>query len=58
MKKVAYLREKNKLKTLPQEVQETILGILQELEIQYGKERNHKYDGGYIIVVEKKINGK
>ncbi|AVQ37751.1 hypothetical protein C7M56_03260 [Clostridium botulinum] len=55
MMEIAYLREKEILKTIPQEVQETILGILQILDIEYGANRNkYKDDGGYVIIVEKK----
>lgn len=55
MIKLAYSKEKNKLKTIPQEVQDTILGILQVLESEYGANRDiYEDDGGYVIVVEKK----
>lgn len=51
---VSYLREKEILKTIPQEVQETIEGILQILDSQYGDDRNKYEDAGsYVVVVEK-----
>lgn len=54
MIEIAYLREDSKIKTMPQEVQETILGILQILDTEYGDNRNkYEDDGGYIVVVEK-----
>lgn len=53
MIEIAYLREKNKIKAMPQEVQETIFGILQVLESEYGKDRKCEDYGGYILVVEK-----
>jgi hypothetical protein len=56
MIKLAYLKEKDKLKAMPQEVQDTILGILQILDSEYGKDRNFKDDGGYVIVVEKEAD--
>lgn len=54
MIEVSHLSEKEILKTIPQEVQETIEGILLILDSQYGGDRN-KYgdDGGYVVVVEK-----
>ena len=54
MIEIAYSREKDKLKAIPQEVQETIEGILQILDTEYGADRNrYEDDGGYVIVVEK-----
>jgi hypothetical protein len=52
MIEIAYLKEKDKIKSMPQEVQETILGILQVLELEYGKDRKYEDDGGYVVVVE------
>jgi len=50
---VSYLRENEKVKSLPKEVQETIQGILQVLDNEYGADRNkYEDDGGYVIVVE------
>ncbi|MGG7178342.1 hypothetical protein ACQPU1_12145 [Clostridium paraputrificum] len=55
MIEVSYLSEKERLKVLPQKVQETIQGILQILDTEYGADRNKYEDnGGYIIVVENK----
>ncbi|MCB2354729.1 hypothetical protein [Clostridium estertheticum] len=55
MIELAYLKEKYKLKGMPQEVQETIQGILEILHAEYGENRNkYENDGGYIIVVERK----
>ncbi|GAA0061946.1 hypothetical protein [Clostridium sp. CTA-1] len=55
MLEVAYLGEKEILKAIPQEVQETILGILQILDIGYGANRNkYEDDGGYVIIARKK----
>lgn len=55
MIEVSYLREQEKLKFLPKEVQETIQGILQILDTEYGADRNkYEDDGGYVIVVERK----
>ena len=54
MIEIAYLRENSKIKTMPQDVQETILGILQILNTEYGANRNkYEDDGGYVVVVEK-----
>ncbi|ETI90866.1 MAG: hypothetical protein Q607_CBUC00041G0008 [Clostridium butyricum DORA_1] len=55
MIEIAYSREKGILRNKPQEVQETIRGILQILDAEYGTNRNkYEDDGGYVIVVEKK----
>ncbi|MDU4589403.1 MAG: hypothetical protein E6240_07795 [Clostridium butyricum] len=53
MIEITYLREIEKVKMLPDEVQEVIKGILEILDSEYGSNRN-KYvdDGGYVIVVE------
>ncbi|WP_346962242.1 hypothetical protein [Clostridium sp.] len=54
MVEIAYEREKEIFKTMPQEVQEIIEGILQILDKEYGSSRNkYEDDGGYIIVVDK-----
>lgn len=54
MKEIAHLREKYKIKSMPQEVQKTIQGILKILDTEYGTDRNkYENDGGYVIVVEK-----
>lgn len=54
MIEIAYSREKGILKNMPQEVQETIEGILQILDLEYGANRNnYEDDGGYVVVVEK-----
>jgi hypothetical protein len=57
MIEIAYSTEKDILKTMPQEVQENIRGILQILYAEYGSSRNkYEDDGGYTIVLEKKEN--
>lgn len=54
MIEVSHLNEKERLKALPQEVQETIQGILQILDSEYGADRDkYEDDGGYVIVIEK-----
>lgn len=54
MIEVSHLNEKERLVALPQEVQETILCILQILDIEYGADRNkYKDDGGYVAILEK-----
>ncbi len=55
MIEVSSLREKEKLTTMLQEVQEIIQGILQILDTEYGADRNKYEDnGGYVIIVERK----
>ncbi|MBU3190159.1 hypothetical protein K9O30_13705 [Clostridium bowmanii] len=55
MIEIAYLKEMDKLKDMPQEVQEKIQGILKILDSEYGADRRKYEDnGGYIIVVERK----
>lgn len=54
MIEIAYLKEKEKIKTMTQEVQDTILGILQVLESEYGQNRRFEDDGEYVVVIEKK----
>ncbi|MCJ8173505.1 hypothetical protein [Clostridium botulinum] len=54
MIEVSHLNEREKLTSFPQKVQETMLGILQILDIEYGANRNkYEDDGGYVIIVEK-----
>jgi hypothetical protein len=54
MIEVAYLREMDRLDTLPKEVQETIMSILLILDSEYGSERRKYEDlGGYVAIVEK-----
>lgn len=53
MIKLAYLKEKDKIKTMPQEIQNTILRILQVVDLEYGKDRKYEDDGGYVIVIER-----
>lgn len=53
MIEIAYLKESDKIKQLPQETQEIILSTLKVLESVYGANRNkYEDDGGYVIVVE------
>lgn len=53
MIELSYLKETERVRFLPKEVQETIQGILQVLDTEYGADRNkYEDDGGYIIVVE------
>ncbi|MEW8995477.1 hypothetical protein [Clostridium sp.] len=59
MIEVSYLREYGKVKFLQKEVQETVRGILQILDTEYGADRNkYEDDGGYVIVVEAARNFK
>lgn len=54
MIEISYLREKQVLKIMQQEVQESIEGILQVLDSEYGADRNKYEDaGGYGVIVEK-----
>ena len=55
MIELSYLGEMDKVKAMPQEIQETVQDILQILDIEYGAARD-KYadDGGYVIVLEEK----
>lgn len=56
MIEVSYLREYDKVKSLPKEVQETIQGILKILDTEYGADRNkYEDDGGYVVVVEEDL---
>lgn len=53
MIEITYLREREKVKGLPDEVQEVIKGILEILDNEYGADRDKYSDnGGYIAVVE------
>lgn len=55
MIEIAYSKEKEIFRNMPQEVQETVREILQILDSEYGADRNkYEDDGGYVIVVEKK----
>lgn len=55
MLEIAYLREKYKIKLMPQEIQLTILDILDVLDSEYGADRDkYEDDGGYLVVIEKK----
>lgn len=55
MIEIGYLKEKNLIKEMSQEVQVTILKIVTTLDSQYGANRNkYEGDGGYVIVIEKK----
>lgn len=40
----------DKVKSIPQEVQEVIKGILEVLDTEYGTDRNYKDDGGVIVI--------
>lgn len=57
MIEITYLREMEKVKVLPVEVQGVIRGVLEILDSEYGSNRD-KYadDGGYVIVVESQIS--
>lgn len=53
MIEITYLREMQKVQTLPIEVQEVIKGILVILDSEYGADRDKYADnGGYVVVVE------
>jgi hypothetical protein len=55
MIEISCFREQEKVIFMSKEVQETIQGILQILDTEYGADRDkYKDDGGYVIVVEKK----
>lgn len=54
MIELAYLADMDKVKSLSEEVQKIIGGILQVLDSEYGANRDkYEDDGGYIVVVEK-----
>jgi len=46
MIEILYSREKDKIKAMTQEIQETIQGILQILDTEYGADRNKNEDNG------------
>ena len=47
-----WLKRNERVRFLPKEVQETIQGILQVLDTEYGADRNkYEDDEGYVIVV-------
>lgn len=53
MIELAYLLDMNKVKSLPEEVQKVVKGILQVLDSGYGDNRDkYEDDGGYVVVVE------
>lgn len=54
MIEIAYLKEEDRIKLMPREIKETVLGILKVLESEYGKDRKYEDDGGYAVVLEKK----
>lgn len=55
MVQLAYLKEMDKVKSMPQEVQEVIKGILEVLDEEYGADRDKYEDyGGDVLVVERK----
>lgn len=54
MIEIAYLKEEDRIKLMPQEIRETVLGILTVLESEYGKDRKYEDDGGYVVILEKK----
>ena len=57
MIEIAYLKERDKIKTIPKEVQEIIEGILQILDAEYSSSRNkYEDDGGFVIVIEKDVD--
>ncbi|WP_238881767.1 hypothetical protein [Clostridium sp. YIM B02551] len=54
MIEITHSREKGILKSMPQEAQEAIEGILEILDTEYGADRNsYEDDGGYVVVIEK-----
>ncbi|WP_447088211.1 hypothetical protein [Clostridium perfringens] len=53
MIEITYLREKDVLKSMPQEVQEAIKEILKILDSEYGDNRDkYKDNGGYVIIID------
>ncbi|WP_160169940.1 hypothetical protein [Clostridium hydrogeniformans] len=53
MLELSYLKEREEVRFLQKEVQETIQGILQILDTQYGADRNkYEGDGAYVIALE------
>ena len=54
MIQLAFKKEPNNVKSMPQEAQEVIAGILEILDREYGADRNkYEDDGGYVVIVEK-----
>lgn len=54
MIQLAFKKELNNVKSMPQEVQESIKEIVEILDIEYGANRKRYEDaGGYVVVVEK-----
>ena len=54
MIELAYLADMDKVKSIAEEVQKVIGGILQVLDSEYGANRDkYEDDGGYVVVVEK-----
>ena len=54
MIKLAYLREMEKVKELPQEIKDNISKTLEILDSSYGKNRNSNSFGGYVLILESK----
>ncbi len=53
MREICYLREQEKIRFLPEEVQATIQNILQILDSEYGADKDiYEDDGGYVVIVE------
>ena len=53
MLELSYLKEREEVRFLQKEVQETIQGILQILDTQHGADRNkYEGDGAYVIALE------
>jgi hypothetical protein len=53
MIEASYFHEKEKLESLPKEVQQVIQNILIVLDTEYGTDRNkYEDDGGYVLVLE------
>lgn len=54
MIEIAYSRERGIVKSMPQEAQEIIEGILEILDTEYGAYRNkYEDDGGYVVIIQK-----
>lgn len=55
MIEITHLKESDKIKEMPQELQEAILKIVTTLDLEYGANRNkYEDDGGYVIIIESK----
>lgn len=53
--KIGHVREVELLEKMPLEVQETVLGILEILDSEYGGDRDIAHDnGGYVLILEAK----